>query len=194
MPWVGTALPWSGANLKRNSGREDPTLSDNGLETVHSPSARAGAAVAGAAGHDRLDTLRSAGGGCLRHPPRPGHLDDRSGVFHEAQIPSVRLGQPGWGGPRVFAGVIGFLATWWVGALVAWILARVSLWHEDRLPRPGKWGGRLQASLSFRCSVPWALDLGAVAENHGLRRRLARSHGIARRDAAGGIHDGGLHP
>ncbi len=36
--------------------------------------------------------------------------------------------------PRIFAAVIGFLATWWVGALVVWILARVSLWHEFRLP------------------------------------------------------------
>ncbi|MCB1207456.1 MAG: hypothetical protein KDN18_24610 [Verrucomicrobiae bacterium] len=42
--------------------------------------------------------------------------------------------KPGWGGPRLFAGEIGFLATWWVGALVAWILVRVSLWHGERIP------------------------------------------------------------
>ena len=29
--------------------------------------------------------------------------------------------------PRIFAGKIGFLATWWVGALVSWVLCRVSL-------------------------------------------------------------------
>lgn len=42
--------------------------------------------------------------------------------------------RPGLGGERLFAGVIGFHATWWLGALVAWILVRVSLWHGERIP------------------------------------------------------------
>jgi hypothetical protein len=36
--------------------------------------------------------------------------------------------------PRVFVGVIGFLAAWWVGALVGWILARVCIAREGGLP------------------------------------------------------------
>ena len=36
--------------------------------------------------------------------------------------------------PRWFAGNIGFLATWWVGALVAWVLARISVSKEGALP------------------------------------------------------------
>jgi hypothetical protein len=38
------------------------------------------------------------------------------------------------GSERQFAGAIGFLATWWVGALVMWIFARVSLKREGSLP------------------------------------------------------------
>lgn len=37
---------------------------------------------------------------------------------------------PGIGSPRVFAGIVGFLASWWVGGLTAWVLSRVSLFHE----------------------------------------------------------------
>lgn len=36
--------------------------------------------------------------------------------------------------PRVFAGIIGFLATWWVGALIAWVMVRVSLMRGRELP------------------------------------------------------------
>jgi hypothetical protein len=41
---------------------------------------------------------------------------------------------PPGGSERLFAGIIGFLATWWVGALVVWILARVSLMRAGILP------------------------------------------------------------
>lgn len=37
--------------------------------------------------------------------------------------------------PRVFVGIIGFLASWWVGAFVGWILARISISREGRLAR-----------------------------------------------------------
>ena len=30
-------------------------------------------------------------------------------------------------GPRVFAGTVGFLATWWVGMIVGWFLARLAV-------------------------------------------------------------------
>ncbi|MDF1656542.1 MAG: hypothetical protein P1U58_02950 [Verrucomicrobiales bacterium] len=36
--------------------------------------------------------------------------------------------------PRVFAGIIGFLATWWVGAIIAWSIARVSMLRGKKLP------------------------------------------------------------
>lgn len=58
--------------------------------------------------------------------------------FTKLKFHQFAWADPGWGGPRVFAGTIGFLATWWVGALVAWILCRVSLWHEDRIPPTGE--------------------------------------------------------
>lgn len=41
--------------------------------------------------------------------------------------------EPGEGSPRLFAGIIGFLATWWVGALAGWILARISVSGEGEL-------------------------------------------------------------
>lgn len=41
-------------------------------------------------------------------------------------------------GPRLFAAKIGFLATWWVGMLVAWILSRIALWREGRVPPTGE--------------------------------------------------------
>jgi hypothetical protein len=60
--------------------------------------------------------------------------------FTRLKFDQFAWADPGWGGPRVFAGIIGFLATWWVGAMVAWILCRVSLWHGDRLPATGEMG------------------------------------------------------
>ncbi|RCS50509.1 hypothetical protein DTL42_10355 [Bremerella cremea] len=38
----------------------------------------------------------------------------------------------GWG-DRVFAGTIGFLATWWAGMFAAWLLARRLVPHQPRL-------------------------------------------------------------
>jgi hypothetical protein len=34
-------------------------------------------------------------------------------------------------GPRVFAGTVGFLATWWVGLIVGWFLARLAVPRFD---------------------------------------------------------------
>ncbi len=42
--------------------------------------------------------------------------------------------EPAGDSPRLFAGIIGFLASWWVGALVGWIFARVSIGRDQRLP------------------------------------------------------------
>lgn len=42
--------------------------------------------------------------------------------------------EPAGASPRVFAGLIGFLATWWVGAIVAWGIGRGELWRTGTLP------------------------------------------------------------
>lgn len=75
--------------------------------------------------------------------------------FTKLKFHQFAWADPGWGGPRIFAGVIGFLATWWVGALVAWILARVSLWHEDRLPPVAEMGRAFSGVfvVSMVCAV-----------------------------------------
>jgi hypothetical protein len=46
--------------------------------------------------------------------------------FHQFHYANLGLGD------RVFAGTIGFLASWWVGAVIAWVLAR---WLVPRHPR-----------------------------------------------------------
>jgi len=53
--------------------------------------------------------------------------------FTRLKFDQFRYADPGTGPERLFAGIIGFLASWWVGALTAWILSRVSLFHERRI-------------------------------------------------------------
>ena len=48
------------------------------------------------------------------------------GQFHDAD--------PGLG-DRAFAGVIGFLATWWIGLIVGWAMGRLSM-GKEHLPQP----------------------------------------------------------
>ncbi len=57
--------------------------------------------------------------------------------FTRLKFDQFAYAKPDWGGPRGFVGIIGFLATWWVGALVAWVIARVSIWRRGQLPSPG---------------------------------------------------------
>lgn len=52
--------------------------------------------------------------------------------FHYVAGPSVP--------DRVAAGFVGFLATWWVGGLVAWILVRVPLLRGRRVPSRAELG------------------------------------------------------
>ncbi|MEM6916537.1 MAG: hypothetical protein AAF491_08230 [Verrucomicrobiota bacterium] len=63
-----------------------------------------------------------------------------SEYFTRFKFHQFSYAEPERGGPRVFAGTIGFLATWWVGAILAWVMARVSLWRKGTLP-PVKWFG-----------------------------------------------------
>lgn len=53
--------------------------------------------------------------------------------FTRLKFDQFAYARPGVDSPRLFAGIIGFLATWWVGAMTAWILCRVSLFHEKRI-------------------------------------------------------------
>lgn len=53
--------------------------------------------------------------------------------FTRLKFDQFEYADPGGHSPRLFAGIIGFLASWWVGALTAWILSRVSLFHEKKI-------------------------------------------------------------
>lgn len=63
--------------------------------------------------------------------------------------------EPPGGSSRVFAGVIGFLATFWVGAVLAWSISRVTLLNGRRLPPFREFGIAfvLVFSVSFLVAV-----------------------------------------
>jgi hypothetical protein len=69
--------------------------------------------------------------------------------------------------PRVFAAEVGFLASWWVGMIVAWFLARLGL---TELPSP-QW--QATTVVAFSIVLVFALVTGAC----GLLLGFARSHG-----------------
>ncbi|MEM7601723.1 MAG: hypothetical protein AAF357_09940 [Verrucomicrobiota bacterium] len=54
--------------------------------------------------------------------------------FSRFKFQQFAYAEPPGGHPRVFAGIIGFLATWWVGAFFAWAMARVALMRNEGLP------------------------------------------------------------
>lgn len=100
--------------------------------------------------------------------------------FTRLKFDQFAYANPGWGGPRVFAGIIGFLATWWVGALVAWVIARVSIWREGRLP-PAKemaksFGAVFLVSMASAfggwCWGQWRKTTGYDEGWHGLMEPL----------------------
>ena len=76
--------------------------------------------------------------------------------FTRNKFDQFSYAKPPMDSPRVFAGIIGFLATWWVGALVAWVLARISLAREGEMASPG----RLARSFAivFAVSIAAALS------------------------------------
>ena len=51
--------------------------------------------------------------------------------FYNLKFHQFAYANPGLG-DRVFAGCIGFLATWWVGAIVGWVLARRFIPNRSR--------------------------------------------------------------
>ncbi|HZW07886.1 MAG TPA: hypothetical protein VFF65_12255 [Phycisphaerales bacterium] len=52
--------------------------------------------------------------------------------FTKLKFLQFRWADAGWP-PRVFASVVGVLATWWAGLFAGWFMARAGL---DRIPRP----------------------------------------------------------
>ena len=59
-------------------------------------------------------------------------------------------------GPRVFAGTVGFLATWWVGLIVGWFLARLALPRlESAAVRPAVFRGFAKV---FGCGLAGGLS------------------------------------
>lgn len=54
--------------------------------------------------------------------------------FTRFKFDQFSYARPSTDNPRLFAGIIGFLASWWVGALTAWVLARVSVRRKGALP------------------------------------------------------------
>ena len=92
--------------------------------------------------------------------------------------------EPEWGGARVFAGIIGFLATWWVGALVAWVLARISLSREGTLAPSGELA--VAFSIVFATSIlaavggwlwgQWRIGTGHAAGWTSWMRSLGVEH------------------
>jgi hypothetical protein len=70
-------------------------------------------------------------------------------------------------GERVFVGTIGFLATWWVGCIMAWFLARRLIPSQ---PRPVAYR---QIRAAFGCVFAICLLFGALAFVYGVLREPA---------------------
>jgi hypothetical protein len=66
--------------------------------------------------------------------------------------------------PRIFAAEVGFLASFWVGMIVAWLLARVGL---TQLPRPER---RTVTARAFLIVFASALVLGTAGALLGVAR------------------------
>ena len=61
--------------------------------------------------------------------------------FTRLKFDQFAYANPGMGSPRLFAGIVGFLASWWVGGLTAWVLSRVSLFREKCIAPLNEMGG-----------------------------------------------------
>jgi hypothetical protein len=67
-------------------------------------------------------------------------------------------------GDRIFAGVVGFLASWWVGLIAAWLLARIGL---SELPTARR---RVLTLKAFAIVAAVAITSGIVAVLVGVAR------------------------
>ena len=78
--------------------------------------------------------------------------------FHQFRYADFGLGD------RIFASTIGFLATWWVGFIAAWFLARRVIPHQplDRAYR--------QIRQGIMCIIAFGLSFGIFGYGYGLWR------------------------
>jgi hypothetical protein len=67
-------------------------------------------------------------------------------------------------GDRFFVSTIGFLATWWVGLVAAWFLAR------RLIPRQPRRQAYRQIRNGFLCIIGFALSFGIIGYGYGLWR------------------------
>lgn len=67
-------------------------------------------------------------------------------------------------GDRVFVSIIGFLATWWVGFIAAWFLAR------RLMPNQPRKHAHRQIRRGIICIVAFGLAFGAAGYGYGLLR------------------------
>jgi hypothetical protein len=67
-------------------------------------------------------------------------------------------------GDRVFVTTIGFLATWWVGFICAWFLAR------RLIPRQPRRHAYRQIRNGFACVIAFGLSFGIIGYAYGLLR------------------------
>ncbi len=54
--------------------------------------------------------------------------------FTKLKFDQFDYAEPSNGSERIFAGRIGFLATWWVGGIVVWVFVRVGFLREQQVP------------------------------------------------------------
>jgi hypothetical protein len=78
--------------------------------------------------------------------------------FHQFRYANFGMGD------RVFASTIGFLATWWVGFIAAWLLARRLIPDQ---PRQAAFG---QICKGIVCILAFAFSFGCLAYLFGLWR------------------------
>lgn len=78
--------------------------------------------------------------------------------FTRNKFDQFHYARPGSGSELEFASRIGFLASWWVGALTAWVLARYSLFRRGTLPcwaNMGKAFGVVIGTSALAAFVGW---------------------------------------
>lgn len=78
--------------------------------------------------------------------------------FTRNKFQQFAYAEPRNGSERLFAGTIGFLATWWVGALLAWVMARVAILKGWGMPSLREFSG----AFAITFSVSFLVALGGL--------------------------------